>query len=523
MTNAFKILVKSLFAVVLLFNAGELRAQMPSKENISSRDKQRLARFEKQVEKLRTLLKIPGMSAAIIKDQKLLWAKGFGFADLENRIPATPDTVFHLASITKTFGATLIMQLVEQGKLSLDEPMSHYSSDFKDDSVKIKHIITHTSQGTPGERYRYSGNRYSYLTKVIEKKFGKPFLNVVVETFFDPLGMTSSVPYHNVVVDKDKWVASLGKEHLDRYEKNLLRLSPPYSVYGEEIVHVPYPLRTYVGVSAGFLSTVLDMAKYDVAIDRHVFLKKETQEQAWTSSVSNSGKRLPYGLGWFVMDFHGLKLTWHTGHWGTGASAFYLKVPEKNISLVMLANSEALVDHQYQIGEPTVDDMVQNVFACNFLRLFVFEDAQGRRLPDPAWTPNTPEFSSEITRLSKQSKSYAYDCERTSQTALATWLENRRKQVRTAIQLDPKILDAYVGQYQFEDPPNRILTVTREGSRLFIDWPEDFKSELFAESESKFFVKVSPVQLVFSKDEKQVTNMKFVSTGGDGSRLKKIK
>ena len=63
--------------------------------------------------------------------------------------------------------------------------------------------------------------------------------------------------------------------------------------------------------------------------------------------------------------------------------------------------------------------------------------------------------------------------------------------------------------------------MTREGSRLFIDWPEDFKSELFAKSESKFFVKVSPVQLVFSKDEKQVTNMKFVST--DGSRLKKIK
>ena len=127
----------------------------------------------------------------------------------------------------------------------------------------------------------------------------------------------------------------------------------------------------------------------------------------------------------------------------------------------------------------------------------------------------------ETARVSKQSKSYAYDCERISQTALATWLENRRKQIRTAIQLDPKILDAYVGQYQFEDPLNGILTVTREGSRLFIDWTEDFKSELFAESESTFFVKVSPVQLVFSKDGNQVTNMKFVSN--DGSRLKKIK
>jgi CubicO group peptidase (beta-lactamase class C family) len=520
MPKAFKILPKIFLAVVLLFNAGELRSQTANKENVSRRDQERLARFEKQVEELRTLLKIPGMSAAIVKDQKLIWAKGFGFANLENRIPATPDTVFHLASITKTFGATLIMQLVEQGKLSLDEPMSRYSSDFKDDSVRIKHIITHTSQGTPGERYQYSGNRYSNLTKVIEKKFGKPFLNVVVETFFDPLGMTSSVPYHNVLVDKDKWAASLGKEHLERYEKNLSRLAQPYSLYGDEIVHVPFPLRSYVGVSAGILSTVLDMAKYDVAIDRHVFLKQETQERAWTNAVSNSGKRLPYGLGWFVMDFHGLKLTWHTGHWGTGASAMYFKVPEKNVSLILLANSEALIDHQYAIGEPTVDDAINNAFVCNFLRLFVFEDAQQRRLPDPAWTPNTSEFSNQITRLSKQSGSYAYDCERTSQTALATWLENRRKQVRTAIQLDPKILDAYVGQYQFEDTPHQILSVTREGNRLFINWPDDFKSELFAESESRFFVKVSPVELVFSKDEKQVTHMQFISN--DGSRLKKI-
>jgi hypothetical protein len=144
-------------------------------------------------------------------------------------------------------------------------------------------------------------------------------------------------------------------------------------------------------------------------------------------------------------------------------------------------------------------DMVNNVFACNFLRLFVFEDAQGRRLPDPAWSQNTKEFSSEITRLSKQAKSYAYDCEQTSQTALAKWLENRRKQARLAIQLDPKILDAYVGQYQFADPPNRILTVTREGGRVFIDWPGGCKSELFAEAESKFFLKVRPFPRVFIK------------------------
>lgn len=503
MIKNFTILAKSLIALTLLVNtSGSLSQTLPSKNNHdnSSQDKKRLKRFEKQVDDFRTLLKIPGMSAVIIKDQKVLWAKGFGSADLENRIAATPDTVFHLASLTKTFAATLIMQLVEQGKLNLDEPMSRYSSDFKDDSVRIKHLLSHTSDGTPGERYQYSGNQYDYLTAVIEKKLGKPFRVVIVETFLEPLGMSSSVPVHNIMDEADKWVASLGKEKLDRYRKNLLRLAQPYTLYGDrDIIHVPYPPKDFIGAAAGLLSTVLDMAKYDAAIDRHLFLRKETQEKAWTAFVSNSGQRLPYGLGWFVTDYHGLKLIWHYGHWGTGFSAIYLKVPEKNVSLVILANSEALADHQFQVGE----DITNNVFACNFLRLFVVE-------------------SGDTTRLSRETKNYAYDCERNSQTALAKWIEHRRTNARISVRLDLKILEAYVGQYQNETPPNRIFTVSREGDRLFIDIPKNDRSELFAESESKFFQKVRPLQMIFIKDERQVTHIEVV-VYGQTLRAKRIK
>jgi CubicO group peptidase (beta-lactamase class C family) len=144
----FKALVKFLIAVVLLVNASELRSQTPgrARPDTSDQDKQRLARFEKQADELRTRLKIPGVSAVIVKDQQVLWAQGFGFADLENRIPATPETLYHVASLTKTFAATLLMQLVEKGQLDLDEPMSHYSSDFKDDSVKVKHLLEDRSR-----------------------------------------------------------------------------------------------------------------------------------------------------------------------------------------------------------------------------------------------------------------------------------------------------------------------------------------------------------------------------------------
>ena len=521
MFNAFKTLATSLFAVVLLVNASGLRSQTSGGEKLdtSSRDKQRLARFEKQADELRTLLKIPGMSAVIVKDQKVLWAKGFGFADLENRIPATPDTLYHIASLTKTFAATLLMQLVEKGKLDLDEPMSHYSSDFKDDSVKIKHLLSHTSEGTPGERYQYNGNRYDYLTAVIEKKTGRPFHAVMVETFLDPLAMASSVPGHDVVDEADKWGTLLGKDNLSRYGKNLSRLSQPYTLYGgSETVHVPYPPKG-LGASAGLLSTVLDMAKYDAAIDRHLFLKTETQEKAWTAFVSNGDQRLPHGLGWFVTDYRGIKLIWHYGHWGTGFSAIYLKVPERHLSLVMLANSEALSDHQFQGSE----DITSNVFACNFLRLFVFEDVKGRRLPDPHWTQSTREFSSEITRLGKKSNGYTYDCERNSQTALAKWIEHRRSQARVPIQVDPGILESYIGQYQFEAPSTRVLTVSREGSRLFVDIPRDHKSKLFAESKSKFFLKVRPVQLTFIKEGGQVAYLEYVFANGETLRAKRIK
>lgn len=490
-TKNFTILAKSLFALALLVNPSGSSAQTPpSREthDTSSPDKKQLERFEKQVDALRTRLKIPSLSAVIIKDQKVLWAKGFGYADLENRIPATPDTLFHLASVTKTFAATLIMQLVEQGKLSLDEPMSHYSTDFKDDSVKIKHIISHTSAGTPGERFQYDGNRYDYLTAVIEKKTGKRFGEVVVETFFDPLGMSNSVPYHHVVVDADKWTASLGREHLDRYQKSLETLAQPYAYYGNgEIIHDTYPYPDFIGAAAGLLSTVRDMAKYDIAIDRHAFIKKETQEQAWTPFVSNSGKRLPYGLGWFVMSHHGTRLIWHTGDWGSGFSAFYLKVPEKNLSLIMLANSEALVEHQYASGEVMVDDAVRNVFVCSFLG---------------DW-------------------GLAYGCEKNSRTAMAKFIEQRRASGKVAIHVSPKVLESYVGKYQFETLNNRVFTVTREGDKLFAQEPGGRRFEVFAESETKFFLKDRTWMLVFTKREGQAAELSIVQ-GKDSFRSKRI-
>src|SRR5262249_25366375 len=78
--------------------------------------KLRLENLDRSIEDLRAVLKIPGLSAAVVKEQKVIWLQGFGLADVENNLPATPQTPYRIASLTKTFASTLLMQLVEQSK-----------------------------------------------------------------------------------------------------------------------------------------------------------------------------------------------------------------------------------------------------------------------------------------------------------------------------------------------------------------------------------------------------------------------
>ena len=178
----------------------------------------------------------------------MLSARGFGYADVEHRIPATPDTLYHIASVTKTFTAILVLQLVEQGKLDLDEPVSRYSDDFKDDSVKIKHLLSHTSEGTPGEKFSYNPDRFEYLKAILEKKTGKPLRQLFVETFLDPLAMRDSVPGPDVADDDTTW-AVLGEDNLARYRRNLAKFAQPYTYWGDgEIVYVGLPAPRLLGV-----------------------------------------------------------------------------------------------------------------------------------------------------------------------------------------------------------------------------------------------------------------------------------
>ena len=387
---------------------------------------ERIKRLERQLEDLRQTLKIPGVSAAFVKDQKLLWAKGIGFADVENKIPAAPETNYRIASLTKPFASTLLMQLVEQGKLDLDEPMAKYSPEFRQRfggrSITVRHVFTHTSHDPSGDTYWYDGSRFSYLSDVVARTSGKPFRELLTRNILDTVGMADSVPGQDVLDDRPKWSGFLDAEHARRYEVGLARLAQPYRLQGTETVRGLYPSRG-ISAAAGLVSNVLDLAKYDVAIDGHTLVRAETQERAWTPASTPEGKKLPYGLGWFIQSHEGARLVWHYGYWPESFSSLYLKLPERRIALIVLANSDGL-SAPFFLG---AGDVTRSPFANSFLRIFLRETSIGRALPDPRWSQSSDRFNTEIEQFATQAGNYRYDAERASHELLTRWLDERRR------------------------------------------------------------------------------------------------
>ncbi|MCI0389373.1 MAG: serine hydrolase, partial [Acidobacteria bacterium] len=379
---------------------------------------------------------------------------------------------------------------------------------FNNDSIKVRHVFTHTSHDNPGENYRYDGNRFSYLTDVVEKASGKSFRELIVKNILDKIEMSSSVPGQDILDDRAKWSTFLDADHAKRYENGLAKLAKPYRLYGTEIIQTTYPSRR-ISASAGLVSNVLDLARYDAAVDRHVFIKAETQTSAWTPAFSKDGKTLPYGLGWFIQQYQGLRLIWHYGYWPDSFSSLYLKIPAKNLTFILLANSDALSSSFRGLGNGNV---VSSAYADTFLRIFVFEDLLGRTLPDPQWAQSRDQFKAEIEQLARQTGNYRYEAEQLSHNSLSSWLEDRSNSARKEVKLDPKIFAGYVGQYETEQ--NRLLTISREGERLFGQPQDEPKAELFAQSETIFFLKVRDVQLTFVKDGKgQVTGLETMVRG----------
>jgi CubicO group peptidase (beta-lactamase class C family) len=325
-----------------------------------------LALFARYVDALARQARLPGLSAAILRGGQIVSLHAYGFQDVEARVAATPDTLYDIASLTKTFASTLLMQCVERGTLTLDEPIRRYTSAIPEAAATIRHVLSHTSQGTPGAEYRYDGNRYAALTDVVAACHGRPFRQVLAAEILDRAAMTGSVPGHDLDRPTPALAALFDAPALARYASAVARLATPYTTTASGVARADFPPRD-ISASAGLLSSVVDLAKYDAAIDAHVFIAGATQQLAWTNAVSTTtAARLPYALGWFVQQYNGTRVVWHYGLWPQ-YSALYLKVPDRQLTLILLGNSGGMSE-AFGLAD---GDVTASPFARAFLRLFL--------------------------------------------------------------------------------------------------------------------------------------------------------
>jgi CubicO group peptidase (beta-lactamase class C family) len=358
------------------------------------------AQFERELEELRQQLKIPGLSAAIVKDQELVWARGLGHADLENKVEATPDTPYRLASVTKPIAATLIMQLVEEGQLDLDDPVSKYGVDLESEGVvRVWHLLTHTSEGVPGTRHNYRGDRYGRLGQVIEGASGKSFADLLSERILEPLDMTNSAPNYAECA-LAQLIASPETSERDRSRARVNReLARPYQLDPSyNIVRGAYPAHFNPG--AGLISTVVDLAKFDIALDQNVLLRQETKAQMFKPAFSTCEDQtdLMYALGWYAQQYGRTRLVWHAGRQPPSVSSLYLKVPDENITFIILANTTHLnTPHPFGYG-----DALYSTPALAFYKAFVFPRQYGKTVPQVDWAAAKRDLVNQLQQVTDE-------------------------------------------------------------------------------------------------------------------------
>lgn len=351
----------SAFASLLLLLSAVVSAQ-PAVRGRSAVDRDRnpavLARL---VEDARVDMGAPGLSAAIVAGDTVVWAQGFGMADLEQNAPARPESVYRIASISKPIAATAVMQLVERGLVSLDDPIQRYLPSFPrkpQGEIRIRHLLTHTSgirhyRGgemfsreaygsierastvfrddpllfAPGERYAYTTYGYNLLAAVVEAASGRSFDEFLRANIFGPAGMTSTF------LERPQDVVP---GRVQQYTRG------PSGTW----LRAPYVDLSNKWAGGGIISSVLDLARFDIALNSGRLLKPETLQLMYTSARLNSGAVTGYGLGWMVSQEDGRLRVAHSGG-AIGGTTHLLREPRSRLAAVLLVN----LDNVPRLGE----------------------------------------------------------------------------------------------------------------------------------------------------------------------------
>lgn len=277
--------------------------------------------FEAELQDLQAALGIPGLAYVIVADSGPVASRAFGTAQAPDSAPFTTATPLRIASVTKSVTAVIALQLAEEGRLDLDAPARQYAPELSvPPEVRVRHLLSHTSEGTIGAGYVYSSSRYAMLGRIIE---------AAAETTF---------------------AAAVSRRILDRAA---MRSFPSPDL----------------GAHAALVSTVDEMGKYLTALERGTLLPPDVRDRLAVPSRATNGMPLPTSLGWFAQSVQGQRVMWSFGQDDPEHSgALLIRLPERRLSLFVLANSNVLSDpFRLLMGDAT-----KSPFAMSFLRLFAF-------------------------------------------------------------------------------------------------------------------------------------------------------
>lgn len=505
----------------------------------------------------------PGATVLIAKDDKILYRKAFGMANLELKVQMKPESVFQLASITKQFTSVAILILMEQGKLSLEDPLSKYITGFsRGNEITLQHLLNHTSgiksytnlpefraktrldmtpeeiigifknlplEFNPNEKYEYSNSGYFLLGYIIEKLSGMSYADFIQKNIFDKLGMKHSY-------------------YADTY-KIIPNRANGYQLYEGNYENAEYMSTTIPYAAGSLMSTVDDMFLWNGAIHHNKLISASSKLLAFTNHTLKNGNHTNYGYGWAINEIAGIATIEHPGGIN-GFTSSGICIPGSNIYSIVLANLDdgkgpevcnikavaALVGKPLtkkaavKIPEKELKKWVGAYQFEDVVRFITYDKAAlysiregGRPIQLEPLSGNEFRFENSFATYTFSLKNGKRQVLYTDRIIKSTGVETDKKPLteKEAIQLAPEILNRYTGVYELQ--PSFQVEIKLQNNRLFAVATGQSAVELFAETDNSFFIKEIGARVVFNADTDGTVKSLDFSQGGNKMEGKKVK
>lgn len=351
--NIKKFVLSFMLLIIVFFGASLANTLQNSKSNEKEK------RINKFIKSIIDAYQIPGLAIAIVENNQIFTAKAFGFKNLDTRDPITTKSIFHMASVSKPFSATAIMQLVEKGKMKLDDPLIKYLPYFKLDDprykdITIKQILMHTSGipdvsdyewdkpqfdddaaeryvrslvnekmiAGPGEKWQYSNMAFDILADVIAKVSGMSFENYIKENILSPLDMKDS-------------------DFLRERIRPELRTTPHVFNLRPQVSEV-YPYNRSHAPSSCLNANILEMCNWAIVnMNAGVFKENRILDASSYKLLIEPQAKInenrSVGLSWFIDQYREIKTVSHSGG-DLGFRSYIIMLPEESLAVIAASN-----------------------------------------------------------------------------------------------------------------------------------------------------------------------------------------